>query len=302
MAEENSCEVLVLGAGPAGIQASIHAARRGASVVITGRPSASALMRAHIENYAFVPGVAKGEELLRMGLAQATGFGARHIEEDVLELAPVGGEFSGALESGRELRARAVIFATGAARRRLGVPGEKELEGRGVSYCTDCDAGFFKKKRVVMVGDGSAAASGALQLTRFASSVMLVYERMEASPELLRRLPEAGVEMVGGVKVSGILGRETVEGVALSDGRSIPADGVFIERGARGVLELGAALGLALGDDGSLAVNRGQATSAPGVFAAGDVTGPPYQLAKAVGEGCVAGIMAAEFAKRGGEH
>ncbi len=295
-----SCDVLVVGAGPAGIQAAIHAASRGVSVVIVGRPSGSALVRGHIENYAFVPGVARGEEMLKIGLGQAVGFGARHIEEDVLELVPSEGGFLARLESGKEIRARALVLATGAARRRLGVPGERELEGRGVSYCADCDAGFFKRKRVAVVGEGSAAASGALHLTRFASSVALIHERIDVSPELLRKLGDAGVEMVGGGRVSEILGRDGVEGVLLSDGRTIPAEGVFIERGAKSALELGASLGLALDDDGNLAVDRSQATSAPGAFAAGDVTGPPLQVAKAVGEGCVAGISAAEFAKRGG--
>lgn len=297
---DERCEVLIVGAGPAGIQAAIHASRRGVSVVITGRPSGSALAKGHIENYAFLPGKRSGEELLKIGLAQATGFGARHIAEDVMALETSREGFLARLESGKTLGAGAVVLATGAARKRLGVPGERELEGRGVSYCADCDAGFFKKKRVVVVGEGSAAAGAALHLARFASTVNLVAERLEVAPELVRQLGEARVAVMTGRKVREILGRDAVEAVSLSDGSRLETDGVFIEKGARGVMELGASLGISLDENGNVAVDRNQATAARGVFAAGDVTGPPWQMAKAVGEGCVAGIRAAEHVRGGG--
>ena len=107
--------------------------------------------------------------------------------------------------------------------------------------------------------------------------------------------------MINDKKIKRIVGEQAVTAVELSDGSSIAADGVFIEKGAKGVLSLGAELGLAVDDSGNLAVDQNQATNVPGIFGAGDVTGPPWQIAKAVGEGCVAGIRAAEIVKGGGK-
>jgi len=293
-------DIIILGCGPAGIQAGIHAARRGARVIVLGKQASSALARGHVENYAFLDGEVKGLDMLKTGLAQLRNFGASILEEDAISVDQAGDRFTVKSESGTEFSARAVIIATGMARKRLGVPGEKELEGKGVSYCVDCDANFFKKKRVVVTGDGSAAASGALHLLHFTPHVTLIAPRLDVSPGLLESLKAAKVTTISDRKVKRIEGGDAVTAVELSDGSTIPADGVFIEKGAKGVLSLGAGLGLAVDDSGNLAVDRDQATNVPGVFGAGDVTGPPWQIAKAVGEGCVAGIRAAELVKGGG--
>jgi len=239
-------------------------------------------------------------EMLAVGLEQAHGFGAEVLEEDALGISRANDGFSVRLESGREVSARAVVLATGTARKRLGIPNEKELEGSGVSYCIDCDAGFFRKKRVVVTGDGSAAASGALHLLHFTPEVTLVAEDLAIAGPLKDELEASKVKVILGKRLAAIEGSGSVSGVKLSDGERLAVDGVFIEKGAKGVLELGAELGLALNDEGHIAVDRNMATSVNGVFAAGDVTGPPWQMAKAVGEGCVAGIRAAEHAKGGG--
>jgi thioredoxin reductase (NADPH) len=293
-------DIIILGAGPAGIQAGIHAARRGRSVLLVGKPSNSAVLKGHIENYAFIQGPVAGDELIRLGTEQVRKSGASILEEDAIGLAKAGAAFVVKVESGKEFGCKAVVLATGIARKKLGVPGEKEFEGRGVSYCVDCDAGFFRKKKVLVTGDGSAAASGAVHLLHFTRDVTLVTDKLEIADCLSVELKGSGVRVIEGLKVAKIEGDETVTGVVLSDGSSVPASGVFIEKGAKGILELGAGLGLALNDEGHLAVDRNMATNVPGVFAAGDVTGPPWQMAKAVGEGCVAGLMAAEFVKGGG--
>ena len=246
-------------------------------------------------------GVASGSEMLAKGLAQVKRFGATVLEEDAVRLSPSGDRFTVRSESGIEYSARAVIIATGIARKRLGVPGEKELEGKGVSYCVDCDANFFKKKTVVVTGDGSAAATGALHLLHFTPHVTLIAPKLEVSPGLMDALRAAKVIMVSDQKIKQIIGQEEVKAVLLSDGTRLEADGVFIEKGAKGILALGAELGLAVDDSGNLAVDPNQATNVPGIFGAGDVTGPPWQMAKAVGEGCVAGIRAAELVKGGGK-
>lgn len=294
-------DIIILGAGPAGIQAGIHAARRGTKVLILGKAANSALAKGHIENYAFVEGVASGSEMLGKGLAQVRSFGASVLEEDAVHLSPSGDRFTVKSESGTEHSARAVIIATGIARKRLGVPGEKELEGKGVSYCADCDANFFKKKKVVITGDGSAAAAGALHLLHFTPYVTLIAPKLAVSPGMVEELKAANINIISDRKIKEIVGQEEVKAVVLSDGSRLDTDGVFIEKGAKGILALGAELGLAVDDSGNLAVDRDQATNVLGIFGAGDVTGPPWQIAKAVGEGCVAGIRAAELVKGGGK-
>jgi thioredoxin reductase (NADPH) len=290
-------DVAIIGAGPAGIQSGIHAVRRGMKVVLLGHPERSALVRGHIENYACVQGVVEGEQLLKVGLEQVRRFGVVVVAQDAVAITPLDSRFKVVTEEKRELKVKALILATGSARRKLGVPGEKEFEGKGVSYCADCDAGFYRKKKVVVVGNGSAAAAGASHLTHFASEVTLVADKPAFSKETLKELAAAKVKLLQGSKVKDIKGEGIVKSVTLSDGSNLAADGVFIELGAKGVLELTVELGIALDDNGNVAVDRKMATSVPGVFAAGDVTGPPLQMAKAVGEGCVAGISAAEYVK-----
>jgi len=290
-------DVAILGLGPAGLQAAIHAARKKAAVIMLGRANKSSLFWAHVENFLGL-GKTSGEDMLAAGLEQAKGFGAEVLEEDALSIEPHGRCFEIATESGRRFGTRALIIATGTARNTLGAPGEKELLGRGVSYCVECDGGFFKNEDVAVVGGRSAAAGGALTLLAIVRTVHLVCDRLDVSPALAARLRESGAILHEGVKVKAIRGERQVEALELSDGTLLPVSGVFIEQGAKGVLELASSLGLTLDESMKyLATDKQQATSAAGVFAAGDICGPPLQMAKAVGEGCVAGINAAAYAR-----
>ena len=167
-------DVVVIGAGPAGLQAAVHAVRKKATVLVLGRLENSSLHRAHVENYLCVDGVADGGELLKVAAAQATRFGAEIWPEDVLGISQEGELFSVDVSNGRKARCYALIIATGTSRKKLKVKGEKELAGRGVSYCVDCDANFFRNARVAVVGEESAAADGALTLTKYASEVFLI--------------------------------------------------------------------------------------------------------------------------------
>jgi len=297
MTQISMYDVVILGCGPAGIQAAIHASRKKTSVLMLGRMNKSSLFWAHVENFL---GMFKtsGEDMLKTGLAQAKSFGTEIVEEDALSIAPTGLCFEIETESGRKVCARALIIATGTTRNKLGVPGEKELLGRGVSYCVECDGGFFRGEDVAIVGGQSAAAGGALTLLHLAKSVHLVCETLDVSPALQAKLRESGAILHEGVKVAAILGDKQVDGLKLSDGTTLPVAGVFIEQGAKGVLELASALGLTLDESMKyIQTDKNQAASVPGVYAAGDICGPPLQMAKAVGEGCVAGTMAATYAK-----
>lgn len=296
---QETVDVVIIGAGPAGLQAALHAARKKVSVVVLGRSENSSINGAHVENYLGVAGVVSGQDLLAVGLEQVKKFGAELLAEDVLNLAQEGQLFVIRTES-KEIRAWSVIIATGTARKKLKVPGEKELAGRGVSYCVDCDANFFRNAKVAVVGDGSAAVDGALTLTGYASEVYLVSRELQVSAELSAKMAASSVQVVAGNWVKEIAGETAVTGLLLEDGRKIEVEGVFIELGAKGAMELAVNIGVQMDSETftHIGVDHNQATNIPGVYAAGDIAGHPYQMAKAVGEGCVAGLEAATYARK----
>jgi thioredoxin reductase (NADPH) len=294
----DSYDVIIIGTGPAGIQAAIHAARKKASVLVLGKESKSSLFHAHVENFAFIFKVS-GEEMLRTGRMQAESFGAVFLEEDILRIMPVESGYRVIIEDGRQIDTRALIIATGTARNKLGVPGEKELLGKGVSYCVDCDGNFFRGETVAVIGSESAAADGALALAEIASAVHLICDELKVSDALEKKLRSGKITLHEGVGITTIAGREKVEALLLTDGSSLPLSGVFIELGSKGLMELAMVLGIRLDDEMNyIDVNRKQETNIPGIYAAGDICGPPWQIAKAVGEGCVAGIEAAAHARK----
>jgi len=292
-------DVVVLGTGPAGLQAAIHAARAKVSVLVMGRKARSSLYRAHIENYCSLE-KATGEEFLRQGIQQAEGSGARFLTEDVVGITAADGGYTIQTESERALHTRSLVMAMGITRNRLGVPGEKALLGRGVSYCVDCDAGFYKEVPVAIAGGASGAVSGALTLLFYASEVHLVCDALEVTDRLEEQIRASNVQIHENRKIQEILGQDAVEGVALDNGSRLAVQGLFIETGAKGAVELAATLGVALDAEKYkyILTDKEQHTNVPGIFAAGDITGPPWQVAKAVGEGCVAGLSAAKHAKK----
>ena len=292
-------EVVILGTGPAGLQAAIHAARAKVSVLVLGRGAKSSVFRAHLENYCCLSNVA-GQDLLEEGRNQAMASGAEFLEEDVVETASAEDWYQLKLESGREIKCRALILAMGISRNKLGVPGEKELLGKGVSYCVDCDAGFYKGQTVAVAGCESAAVSGALTLLFYASEVHLICPELAVSQAMADTLRESAIKLHEGRKVTEIRGGSEVQELALDDGGTLAVAGVFIEQGAKGAIELAASLGVAMDPEKFqyVVTDKKQATNLAGVYAAGDICGPPWQVAKAVGEGCVAGLSAASYVKK----
>lgn len=297
----NIFDVVILGIGPAGIQAGIHASRKKVRVAVLGRIEASSLYRGHIENYCCIPGTRTGKELLEAGLAQLSQFDVKIFNQDCIATAQTpDGNFQVTLEDGSVLETLALIITTGVSRKGLGLKREKELVGKGVSYCVDCDANFYKDADVVVTGDGSAAAHGSITLSRIASRVTLVTDRLDVSDALKKELSAHNVTLLEGRKIKALSGENALESVLLDDDTEIRADGLFIEKGAKGAMELAAFLGVQLDPEKFtyIVVDRQQATNIPGIFAAGDICGPPFQMAKAVGEGCVAGISAGAYAKK----
>lgn len=292
-------DIVILGTGPSGLQAAIHAARAKASVLVLGRKHKSSLYRAHIENYCCLSEVS-GEELLRQGVRQALNSGAYFIDEDAIKTTQQADWFIISTESGYSIKSRALIMAMGVTRNRLGVPGEKSFIGKGVSYCVDCDANFYRGAKVAIVGSESAAVSGALTLLFYADQVHLVSDQLQVSDQLDYQIRKSKVILHLGRKVKEIIGKETVKGIILDDDQKLNIDGIFIETGAKGAVELAALLGVELDTDKFkyIITDKQQQTNIQGIYASGDICGPPFQMAKAVGEGCVAGLSAAMYAKK----
>lgn len=296
---ESLFDVVIIGAGPAGIQAAIHASRKKTRVLMLGRIENSALYGAHIENYAFVPGVSDGCDILRAGVKQALSFGTETSHEDVLKISRRDDEcFDVELETGRTVTSRSLIFAMGVAKKKLNVPGEKDFSGRGVSYCVDCDANFYRGATVAVTGDRSAAVDGALTLLDYAAKVYLIAGDLDVSKELADKLHASDVEFIDSA-IQEINGEHAVGSVSLENGQTLDTEGVFIELGSKGALELATQVDVQLDLETFkyIATNKQQETNIAGIYAAGDIVGPPYQMAKAVGEGCVAGMAAATYAR-----
>lgn len=289
-------DVAIIGMGPAGLQAAIHAARKKVKVVVLGKSGNSALNNAEVVNFFGIVSMA-GKELLRIGREQAKSFGATLLEEDVMKIAKEGGEFKITTETDLEIRAKAVVLAMGVSRAKLNVPGEVEHVGRGVSYCATCDAGFFRGRTVAVIGEESEAAESAILLTEYAGKVLWVHRELKVTPNMLQKAVAAKVEMVPGDPVK-VLGEASVTGLQLKDGRLLDVQGVFVALGAKGSMEMALELGLLPDPAGKITVDENCRTEMEMVYACGDVTGLPWQLARAVGQGAIAGDNAAKAVRQ----
>lgn len=297
---ESLYDVAIIGCGPAGLQAAIHAAGKKAKVIVFGKPRKSSLYKAHVANFCCYDKPVTGKQMLQAGRSQAENFGAVFLDEDIIETKNEDQVFSLVTESGKSFTSHALILSMGVTRKELRVKGEKKLVGRGVSYCVDCDANFFKGMDVAVVGNESAAVIGALTLLSYAKTVTLICRKLMVTDALHDRLKESEVKIIQDTWVKEILGEDELEGILLKNKETLKVDGVFVELGAKGALELAANLGVAFDAEtfSFIETNKKQETNLPGLYAAGDITGQPWQIAKAVGEGCVAGMEAAEYVKK----
>jgi thioredoxin reductase (NADPH) len=285
-------DVLIIGCGPAGLQAAIHASRKKVRTVVVGKTINSAMHGTEIENY--LGAVDEGDSILSNAVEQARSFGAEFLEQNVISARSENGSFVFGVDDGTEITAKAVIIATGISRKKLGIPGEKELFGKGVSYCAICDCNFYKGRRAVLVGNESEAAVSAAMMTSYASETSWVAWDLTANDAVVQKAKDAGVTMYSSRPVA-IEGEGKVQSLRLEDGTVIPTDGVFIELGAKSAMDIALDIGVMPQVDSTIKVDTECRTEVPGVFACGDVTGKPWQVAKAVGQGCVAGLNAADF-------
>ncbi len=297
-------KVLVLGSGPAGLSAALYAARAELEpVVLSGiQLGGQAALTFAVENYPGFPEGVGGAQLGELFQKQAEHFGAKVEFETATEVDLSVSPFRVTADSGEYL-ADTLIVATGASSNPLGVPGEAELIGRGVSYCATCDGWFFKDKKVVVVGGGDSALEEGLFITRYASSVTIVHRRDElrASPLLQKRAAEhPKVEFIWNTIVTEVLGSDKVEAVRLKDvktgeERVLETDGLFIFIGHtpntgmfKGQLEMDTL--------GYLKVDDRMQTSRAGVFAGGEAADPHFrQVITSAGMGAAAAIQATRF-------
>lgn len=312
-------DLIIIGAGPAGLTAAQYAARSNLSVLVLEQlaPGGQALLIDVLENY---PGITPGKTGFEFGEElhrQAESFGAKFLTESVLYIQKEGDVFTLGLANGQSLSCRALIIASGTKQRKLDIPGENEFYGRGVSYCATCDGPFFKNKKIFVVGGGDAACVEAQYLSRLTNQVIIIHrkdrfraqkalaERVLNNPNIKVRFNTVMKEIKGaesGGKVTSVV-LACVNENLLSNGNPVSeetADAVFIFTGAlpQSSLVSGENGGLKadLDETGYIITDRNMTTSVPGLFAAGDVRVTPFrQVVTAAADGAVAAHCAAAY-------
>ena len=298
-------ELVIIGAGVGGLTAGIYGERSGLKCVVLemGAPGGQTAIAPWVENY---PGFKKvtGMELMDNIINHAQEYVEIRTGQYVKSIEKADDAFVLNTDN-TEYNAKAVIFASGAAHRRLGVPGEKEFGGRGVSFCATCDGFFFKGKKVAVVGGGDSAVLEAMYLKDLGCNVCVIHRRDElrAKKSIQDQYLEAGGEVVWDSVVEDIVGDKMVNGLGLLNKKTgekstLAVDGVFISVGIIPNSGLAKELGVQLDDDGYIAVGRDMRTSVPMVFAAGDVAGGVKQTIEAAAEGAIAALSAYEDVRR----
>jgi len=303
---EKTYDVVVVGGGPAGLTAALYAARYMLSVIVVTEKIGGQMAEAGwIENYPGIPRI-MGPELAKRFEEHVRKYNVPIVMDRVVDIVRDGESFVVKTASGVELRGRTIILALGVKKRRLGVPGELEFAGRGVSYCAPCDAPLFRGKRVAVVGGGDSAASAALLLAEYADKVYIVHRRdqLRAQPLYRKLLSEnPRIEVLYNRIVKRIDGDKVVKKIILENRvngqtEELNVDGVFIEIGAEPPTEFAKKLGLEVDDRGYIKVRDDMSTNVPGIFAAGDCTnalGGVKQIVVAAAMGAVAATSAYRY-------
>lgn len=307
MAEEKKYDVIIIGAGPGGMTTALYASRANLKVVMLDRGAYGGNLNntASIVNYSGFKDV-QGPELAEKMYQGATQFGAEYAYGTVTKVEVDGANKKVTTDMGETYVAPVVVIGTGSDHRKLGVPGEEEFGGRGVSYCAVCDGAFVKGKHLVVVGGGDSAVEEGLYLTQLASKVTVLVRRGElrAQPMLqdeAKKNPK--MEFVFNTSVTEIMGDDVkVTGVKTHNNETgedgeLAADGVFIYVGNIPLTKPFADLGI-LDDQGWVKTDTVMQTSIPGIYAIGDVRETPLrQIATAVGDGAIAGQQVYQYIK-----
>ena len=296
-------DMIIIGAGPAGISAALYAKRANLNVAVI-YSGESQLEKAHkIDNYYGFPEGITGPDLYANGITQAKNLGIEVIQAEVTHIEmiapPPKAQYS-VKAGGIEYSAPSVILATGNKKLRPPIEGIVDFEGKGVSYCATCDGFFYRKKTVAVIGNGTFAVEEASHLAHLADSVTIltdgkddveVRKELKKTPELVAKIK------IDSRKVSKIIPNAEntkVGGLIFADGENLTADGIFVALGSAGAADFAKKLGLMLNGD-SIATNEKMATNAPGIFSCGNANGGLLQVCKAVYEGGVAGLSAVDY-------
>lgn len=304
MAEEKIYDVIIIGAGPAGMTAAVYTSRANLSTLMLERgiPGGQMANTEAIENYPGFDSIL-GPELSTKMFEHAKKFGAEYAYGDVSEI--VDGEEYKVIKAGsKEYKARSIIIATGAEYKKLGVPGESELGGRGVSYCAVCDGAFFKQKNLIVVGGGDSAVEEGMYLTRFADKVTIVHRRDQLRAQKIlqdRAFANEKIDFIWNHTVKqinekdGKVGSVTLVSTVDESEQEVACDGVFVYIGMVPLTEPFKELGI-LNDQGYVVTNEDMETSVKGIFAAGDVRDKTLrQVVTATGDGSIAAQSAQTY-------
>lgn len=297
MSSETIYDALIIGAGPAGMTAAVYTARANMKTLMLERgvPGGQMASTEEIENY---PGFESilGPELSTKMFDHAKRFGAEYAYGDVKEIID-GKEYKTVVAGGKEYKARSIIITTGAEYRKMGIPGETELTGRGVSYCAVCDGAFFKNKEIIVIGGGDSAVEEGSYLTRFASKVTIIHRRDELRAQKIlqqRAFANDKIDFIWNTTVKEVNEKDgkidSVTLVSTEDGseREFKTEGMFIYIGLDPITAPFKNLGI-LDDNGYIKTNEVMETEIPGIFAAGDVREKLLrQVVTATGDGSIA--------------
>lgn len=297
---EKSYELIVLGGGPAAIACAIYAARFAMDVLIVGKTFGGLIATTHVvENYPAITSIS-GQGLMDMFRDHMDSLKIPYISDEVRMIEKVGDHFE--LHSFfQKFKAYSVCLATGSERKKLGIPGEEEFAGRGVSYCATCDGPFYIDKSVAVIGGSDSAAKEALFLAQSAKKVYIIYrgEEIRAEPINKKRVfDNPKIELIYKTNLVEIKGDGIVKSVIFDNGKEFEIDGVFIEIGSIPNSELAKRIGVETNERGEVKINRKSETNIPGIFAAGDVADAPFKQAiTGVSEGVIAAYSAFDYVK-----
>lgn len=294
MEENKTYQLVIIGAGPAGLSASIYASRYNVDHLVIGSLLGGQISETHlIDNYPGIEDMTGFEFSQKLGHhAQKYGTGIASVV--VKKITKKESEFEIELDGGKKIQSKTILLATGTKRRKLGIKGEEEFVGKGVSYCATCDGFFYKGKTVAVIGGSDSAAGAAVYLADVAEKVYLIYRKANLRCEpywckLIENNPK--IEVIYETNVVEISGENKVEKIKTDTQKELKIDGLFIEAGSDPNIDFAKDLGVEIDENGYIKINSDSSTTVPGVWAAGDITTGSdkfRQVITAASEGAIA--------------
>lgn len=283
-------DVVIIGAGPAGISASLYTARANKKTLVIYSDKSSLEKTEKIENfYGFKNGI-DGKKLYEDGIKQAKNIGVELANEEVIKIEMLEEKFE-ITTTNKKYIAKSIILATGTKKNIPNIKGLKEFEGKGISYCAICDGFFYRGKEVAVLGNGNYAISETNDLINLAKKVIILTNGKE-EPDI-----RADNVEINKKEIEEITGKEKVEEITFKDKTKIKVEGVFVAEGTAGSVEFAKKLGI-LTNNNKIIVNEKMETNVKGIYACGDCTGGLLQISKAVYEGTTAGLQVIEYLKQ----